>query len=352
MKRLRMALGASAMALAAPFAALAGTVFIPEGNANEVLVVDADSGKTLKVIPGLDAIHGLAGAPGVKYLVAGSYAEIDPADAAGAEKPGNVNADDHAAHHAGKPKAEMPQDMGLSLVSILDAKSGEIVRRIEVPGAVHHTAVSPDGRWAVATHPAGDGISVIDLETLTFKAFIPTGPMPNYAVFAPEGGKVYVTNAGNGTLSEIDVAEGFVTRNIKVGETPGHVVLNKAGTAAFVADAEAGRALRVDLATGKVTGSWEIGGEIHGLDLSDDGAVLFVAGKGSNRVVSIDLATGQQRAEPLAPKPYHLTTVPGTGKLYVSSRAEPKVWIVDQATMKPVGEIAIKGVGHQMVALP
>ena len=352
MKRLTMALGACALALSAPFAALAGTVLIPEGNANDVLVVDADSGKTLNVISGLDAIHGLAGAPGVKYLVAGSYAEIDRADVAGAAKPKNMSANDHAAHHAKKPETVMPQDMGLSLVSILDAKTGEVVRRIEVPGAVHHTAVSPDGRWAVATHPAGDGISIIDLENLTYKAFIQTGPIPNYAVFAPEGGKVYVTNAGNGTLSEVDFAQGFVTRNIKIGETPEHVVLNKAGTAAFVADAEAGRALRVDLATGKVTGNWEIGGEIHGIDLSDNEAVLFVAGKGSDRLVSIDLETDQQRVGPLAPNPYHLTTAPGTGKLYVSSRAEPKVWIVDQATMRPVGEIAINGVGHQMVALP
>ncbi len=352
MNRIKILLGVSALALAAPLSALAGTVFIPEGGANSVLIVDSETGTAKGRISGLEAIHGLAGAPGAKYLVAGSYTEIDRAEAGQMAKPANVSASDHAAHHAKKPKSAMPDDMGLSLVSIIDAATGEIVRRIEVPGAVHHTAVSPDGRWAAATHPSGDGISLIDLQTLTFKAFVPTGPMPNYAEFGPDSDKLYVSNAGNGTLSEVDVAQGFVSRNIKVGETPEHLVIDQRGMAAYVADAEPGRAVRVDLASGEVTESWEIGGEIHGIALSDRGGTLFVAGKGINELVSVDLATGKQRSEPLSPAPYHLTAVPGTGKLYVSSRGEPKVWIVDQATLHPEGEIAVGDIGHQMVALP
>lgn len=352
MNRIKFLLGVSALSLSTPLAALAGTVFIPEGGANDVLIVDSETGQARGRIEGLEAVHGLAGAPGVKYLVAGSFTEIDREDAGQMAKPKNVSASDHAAHHAKKEKSAMPEDMGLSLVSIIDAATGEIVRRIEVPGAVHHTAVSPDGRWAVATHPAGDGISVIDLETLSFKGFIPTGPMPNYAVFAPAGDKVFVTNAGNGTLSEVDVAEGFVARNARAGDTPEHLVLNQDGSAAFVADAESGRALRIDLNSGKVTGNWEIGGEVHGIALSDDGNTLFVAGKGSNRLVSIDLTSGEASDRPLSPAPYHMTTIPGEGKLFVSSRRDSKVWIVDQATLEPTGEIAVGDIGHQMVALP
>jgi hypothetical protein len=43
--------------------------------------------------------------------------------------------------------------------------TGEILRRIEVPGAASGYRRSPDGRFA-ATHPSSDGISVIDLEKL------------------------------------------------------------------------------------------------------------------------------------------------------------------------------------------
>jgi YVTN family beta-propeller protein len=348
----KLAATVSAFALAGPATTLAGTVFIPEGSANTVLVVKAETGAILDRLTGLEAIHGLAGAPDAKYLVAGSFTEIERDEVPAAEKPEGVSEDDHAAHHAKPGKAAMPADIGLSLVTILDATTREAVRRIEVPGAVHHTAISRDGRLAVATHPAGDGISIIDLETLRFRAFIPTGPIPNYAVFTPDGGKVYVTNSGNGTLSEVDTENGYVTRNIRVGEGPEHLVMTENGAVAFVADSDGGNVYRVDLANGTVTDSYDIGGELHGISLSDHGSILFVAGKGTDRLVAIDLATGKQRETVLSPKPYHLTTLPGTGKLMVSSRSEPKVWIVDQATLISSNEIAIQGEGHQMVALP
>ena len=54
-------------------------VFVPEGSANTVRIVDAVTGETIKRITGLEAVHGLSGAPGVPYLVAGSYAETDRA---------------------------------------------------------------------------------------------------------------------------------------------------------------------------------------------------------------------------------------------------------------------------------
>lgn len=312
MTLLNLAAGLSVVALTAPSLTLAATVFIPEGSADSVLVIESETGKTVERLPRLVAVHGLAGAPGVKYLVAGSYAETETTTP---PKPEGMSEDEHAAHHAKRDVTVLPKDKGRSLLTILDAETREVVRQIEVPGAVHHTAVSPDGRFAVGTHPGGDGISIIDLETLSFRGFVATGPMPNYAVFSPDSNKVYVTNTGNGTLSEVEVAKGFVARNIRVGEGPEHLVLNAIG-------------------------------------LSDREGVLFVAANGTDRLLSIDLATGKQRATNLSPAPYHLTTIPNSGKVMVSSRTEPKVWIVDQVSLTAVSEVPVLGEGHQMVVLP
>ena len=57
------------------------------------------------------------------------------------------------------------------------------------------------------------------------------------------------------------------------------------------------------------------------------------------------------RSIALGPSPYHLTTVGGTGKLYVSSAEEPKIWVVDQQSLRTLGEIPIRGVGHQMAVV-
>jgi DNA-binding beta-propeller fold protein YncE len=337
----------TAMAVAQPI------VFVPEGSAGTVRMIDAATGETIKRITGLEAVHGLSGATGVPYLVAGSYAETDRAAIAELTQPEDVSENEHVAHHA-KPEDKPigPSGAGISILSVLDAPTGEIIRRIEVPGAVHHTAVSPDGRFAVATHPSGDGISVIDLTTFALTAFVPTGSMPNYAAFGSDPGFVYVSNAGNGTVSEVDLDRGIVRRNMVAGNAPEHFVIDPDKALLYAADADAGDVIELSLKDGTVTRSFSIGGELHGLDLSDDRATLFVAGRGEDKIAAVVLSTGAVTFASLSPEPYHLTNIPGTGTFYVSSRAEPKVWIINQATLTAVGDFQIEGEGHQMVALP
>ncbi len=341
----------AALLMTTALAAAQPIVFVPEGSANTVRMMDAATGETVKRITGLEAVHGLAGAPGVPYLVAGSYAETDRETIAEMDQPEGVSEDEHAVHHASADNKPIgPADAGISILSVLDAASGEIVRRIEVPGAVHHTAVSPDGRYAVATHPSGDGISVVDLNTFKLTAFVPTGSLPNYAAFGTDPGVVYVSNAGNGTISEFDLQRGIVRRNLVAGEAPEHLAIDPDKATLYAADGDAGTVLEVSLGDGAVGRRFDMGGTLHGLDLSDDGTSLFVAVRGDDRISSIDLSSGDVTTAALAPEPYHLTTVPGTDTFYVSSRAQPKVWVVDAATLRAVSDFEVEGEGHQMVA--
>lgn len=341
----------TALLMTTAIAAAQSIVFVPEGSADTVLMVNADTGETIKRITGLEAVHGLSGAPNVPYLVAGSYAETDPTGIAELSQPEGVSENEHTAHHskpAGKPV--VPSDAGISILSVLDAKTGEILRRIEVPGAVHHTAVSPDGRFAVATHPSGDGISVIDLASLTLATFVPTGSISNYAAFGSDPNLVYISNSGNGTISEVDLERGIVLRNMVAGNAPEHIVIDPDKAVLYAADADAGIVIELSLKDGTVTRSFAIGGELHGIDLSDDRATLFVAGRGEDKLAAVELSNGAVTFGPLPPEPYHLTNVPGTGKLFVSSRAEPKIWIIDEETLTIVDDFQIEGEGHQMVA--
>lgn len=332
---------------------LAGTdrVFIPEGSADAVRIVDATSGAVLGRIGDIQAVHGLAGHRNSPYLIAGSYMETDREYLADMATPSDVSEDEHVAHHA-KPKEVLgPADAGVSLLSVIDAASGKLLRKIEVPGAVHHVAISPDGRFAVSTHPNGDGISVVDLETFELSAWVPTGAMPNYVGFGTNPSVAYVSNAGNGTVSEVDLEIGIVRRNMIAGEAPEHLAISPDNGSMFVADADIGRVVEIELATGRESRTFEIGGEIHGLDLSEDQTHLIVAAKETDRLVSIDLDSGKIISGALSPAPYHLTTIPGTGTVFVSSRDEPKVWIVDAGTLKATKEFPIEGEGHQMVAM-
>lgn len=343
---------AAAFWLSSPGIAVAGTVYVPLGSAGAVVVIDSMSDRIVGTIGGMADVHGLGGVAQGQYLVAGSYAEAAPEQAAPPAKPEGVSEEEHAAHHpSAADRATKRPPRAISVVSVIRIEDQAVVRRVEVPGAVHHVAVAPDGRYAIATHPNDDGISVVDLATFAVSDIIRTGPLPNYVVFSADGNRAYVSNVGNGTVSEIDTKAWIVRRNMLAGSSPEHVVLSTDGQTLYVANVEAGAISVVSLARGEVVRTYAVGGEIHGLGLSDDGHTLFVSGKGENKLVAIDLATGASRSRALGPAPYHLAVIPGTGKLYVSSRAEPKIWVVNQQSLDAEGVIPIRGEGHQMVVM-
>lgn len=346
---------ASSLLVAIATAALADrrneVVYIPLGGNGEIAVVDTVTDTVAAKIPGVPAVHGLAGTPDGRFLIAGSFDERDPGTAA-PQRPSGVSEDDHASHHAAPPPGAGNQGAKISTVSIVDRSRATVVRRIDVPGAVHHVAVSPEGRFAAVTRPRQGGISVIDLSSYQVVASIPTGPLANYAAFSPDSETLYVSNAGNDTVSAVDTDRWIVKWNVVVGTSPEHLVLSADAARLLVNNVDDGTVSIVDTTTQKVESTLAVGGKLHGIDLGDDGETLFVAALEENLLVAIDLRTGNSRNNRLAPAPYHLAIIHGTEKLYVSSGDEPKLWVVDAKSLQVIGEIAVGGKGHQMVQQP
>ena len=326
-----------------------GVVYVPEGSANQILVLDQASGDMLRRIEGVPEVHGLSVTPDGRFLVAGSFAESAVEGGAPPPKPDGVSADEHATHHAMSAREPQQEPAMVSYVSIVRADDGSIVRQIAVPGAVHHTAVSPDGRYAVATHPSGDAISLIVLGTFEVTT-VATGPLPNYAVISGDGTRVYVSNAGNDTVSEVDARRGIVLRNFVVGASPEHLVLAPDGERLYVANVQDGTVSVVALPEGQVVQTFEIGGLLHGLDLANDGATLFVSAREADQVVGIDLRSEAMARRSLSPQPYHLTA--DGDQIYVTSAKAPTLWVLDAGSLELVREIPLQDIGHQVVVAP
>ena len=227
-------------------------IYIPTGDSAEVLIIDAGTNGVIGEIAGLPAAHGLAVTPDGSRLIAGSFDEREPSTAM-PEKPAGVSAADHAAHHAPKPSAAV-QPM-VSTLSVVDTATRSVVRRIDVPGAVHHVAVSPDGRVAAVTHPYADAVSVIDLETLAVIKTVPTGAMPNYAAFSRDGEKLYVSNSGEDTIAVLDRSTWSVAGRIAAGQSPEHLALSPDGGRLFVVTGVGPNPRSVELA---------LNGQVHG----------------------------------------------------------------------------------------
>ena len=354
MTRLKKAGGAMVVALAgAIFApvvlAAAERMFIPLGDGNAIVIVDIAEDKVVGRIDDVPASHGLAGTPDGRYLIAGS-SQTRPIGTPLA-KPAAVSEEDHKVHH--EPGKEGAKTAGLiSTVTIVRQADGKIERRIDVPGAVHHVATSPDSRFAVVTHPAGNGISVIDLSSFAVTKTIPTGLVASYAVFSADGTRLYVTNGGSGTVSDVDARSWSVVGTFKVGRSPEHEVLSPDGRELYVNNVKDGSVSAIVLADPRATRTYRVGRNPHGIAVSDDGATLYVAVEDDNKVLALDPKTGRQKALGLSPAPYHAAVIRGHGKLYVSSAGAPKMWVVDLKSFTVIREVPIGGKGHQMVQSP
>jgi DNA-binding beta-propeller fold protein YncE len=259
-----------------------------------------------------------------------------------------MSAAQHRAHHAKPSGPAAKKGKAVSFVAIIATKDRSVVRRIPVPGVVHHTAVTPDGRYAVVTHPDIGAISVIDLSRYSVVKTVKTGELPNYAAVTRDGKYVYVSNGGDSTVAEISVSDWKVRRVLAAGKNPEHMVLTADDRTLYVSNASEGTVSEIALSEDKLVRTFKIGGLLHGIDLSDDGKIVFVSGTEGNKVAAIDRNSGIIRSATLGPSPYHLAVIPGTGKIYVSSAEAAKVWVLDAETLGVVNEIPIRGKGHQM----
>lgn len=306
----------------------APTVYIPLGSGNQVIAVDAATDRILASYPAVDNPHGLVATPDGEYLIAGSLTETPLPAGVALDTPNSKLFLVHPAH-------------------------GHVMSTVPVAGWSHHQAITPDGRYVFSTHPTRNAVSVLDLIGNKIVQTVATGPAPNYTLIARNGKHAYVSNSGNGTISEIGIPEWKVTRTLAAGPQPEHIVFSSNERLIYAISPRAGTVAEIAVADGKVKRSFPVGKNAHGLDISDDGKTLFASARGEDKLVAIDLASGKTRTLALAPAPYHLNTIHGVGKVYVSSSKKPLIWVVDQQTFKLVGTIVLPaGEGHQMAIVP
>ena len=300
------------------------TVYIPLGTGNQVVAVDAATDKIIAAYSGVENSHGLVATPDGEYLIAGSLKERPL-------KPGEA------------------KDTLNSLLYFIHPAHGHVMSTIPVAGWTHHEAITPDGRYVISTHALRGYISVVDMNENKVIKTIDTGKAPNYTLITADGKLAYVSNSGSNTISEIDLSSWKVKRTLDAGPAPEHMVFSKDEKLIYVTNPRAGDISVVSVQSGKVTKTFAIGKDVHGLDLGDDGHTLFISAKKDNKLIALDPNSGDKRELSLAPAPYHLNTITGTGKVYVSSRKQPVIWVVDQKTMKLIGQIDLPaGEGHQM----
>jgi len=297
-------------------------VYVAAGSANKIIVIDAATDKVVGEYDDIDNPHSIVSTPDGEYVLSGSLKE--------------------------KRSETDPDKPAESTVYLVHPDHGHVMLTMAAEGMIHHQAITPDGRYVVSTHPTKGNISVADLEQNKVVRTVKTGNAPNYAHVSKDGKEIYVSNSGDGTISVIDIGTWTEIRTLPAGPGPEHLALSTDGKTLYVTNPRAGTITSVAIASGTKSRTYQLGGKLHGLDISDDGRTLFITNRSENKLVALDPLTDTRRVLPLSPAPYHLETIDGTGKVYVSSSKSPIIWVVDQKSANLIGEIEITGEGHQM----
>jgi len=321
-------------------------VYVPTGDAGAVDVIDAASGRVVEGFPGFPEAHGLAVSPDGRFIVVGSYSErregLPP------EAPEGISAADHAAHHQGGSLTNASAPPAVSTVSVFDRIAGKTVRRIDVPGAVHHVAISPDSATAIVTQPGTDSVTAVDLQAFEVIATIETGSSPNYALFLPAGDTVAVSASGDNRVQFLDTKTWRIDGTVEVRDMPEHLALSPDGTRLYVNNVGDGSVSVIDTLQRRVVSNYDLGTTLHGLALVENGSALIVSMTGEDKIARIDLATDEIQTVDLPPAPYHVSSLPGAGNVYVSSATEPQITVIDPVELSILDRIEIVGIGHQM----
>lgn len=117
-----------------------------------------------------------------------------------------------AVPHGGKEKGN---------VVIVDARTGETLKVLDLPMPCHNAIFSPDDTEIWTSQMAKDGkVLVFDANTYTLKSTIKVGIMPAEVTFSYDGKTAFVTNGDDNTVSAINVSTKAVIKTIAVGANP------------------------------------------------------------------------------------------------------------------------------------
>ena len=109
-------------------------------------------------------------------------------------------------------------------VAVIDTSSDEVVATIDTGGwGAGRIALSPDGRFAASTRNDTENVAIIDVKARAVAGHVTVGPGPGFPLFSPDGERLYVMVRGRGDVAVIDLeadGSGAIAARYPAGVTP------------------------------------------------------------------------------------------------------------------------------------
>ena len=178
------------------------------------------------------------------------------------------------------------------IVSVVDVRTGHVLRTIDLPAEPYTCLVSPDGKTLFVSLWGGAKVLLFDVQSLEPRGDIAVGEHPNALAVTKDGRRLFVACANTNAVWAIDVERRQAGEQIAVamypdappGSTPNSVSLSPDEKRLLVANADNNTVAVIDVATpgrSEVEGFIPAGWYPTGAMVSRDGRQIFVlSGKG------------------------------------------------------------------------
>ncbi len=152
----------------------------------------------------------------------------------------------------------------------------------EVPKVV---AVTPNGRYVLASNWCSWDLSVVSTWSNREVHRIPIGPYPRGIAIEPDGKVAYVAVMGGTDLVRIDLQH-WTTRLIPIGDGPRALALSPNGRYIYASLNAEGRVAKLDIRSGHVV-KVSTGSAPRSLTISPDGKALYVVNYESGTITKL-----------------------------------------------------------------
>ena len=182
-----------------------------------------------------------------------------------------------------------------------------------------YVAVTPNGRWVLATNWCSYDLSIVSAATMRQVARIPIGPYPRGIAISPDSKLAYIAVMGSDDLDVVSLDTRRVVGSIYTGSNPRHVVISPNGQFLYVTLNQPGDVVKILRRTGRILGTVHTGEDCRSLAISSNGTTLYVVNYLSDTMTMLrasDLKVLQ--TVPTGTNPVGVTFDPVTGHVWVA----------------------------------
>jgi YVTN family beta-propeller protein len=228
-------------------------------------------------------------------------------------------------------------------ITVTDAGTGKVLRRLPYAGQVFGLAASADGRTVFATDWSGHRVDRISAQDGRVEGSAATGRDPAHLVL-DRAGRLFVADRESRQVSVIDAARMERIATVPVGEAPFALALDPAETRLYVGNVRSNDLTVIDTAALKPVATVPAGAMPYGIAVSPDGARVLVTNQGAGTVTVLDTASLKITATigvGRYPEGIAVVGEGGAARAYVANWFSDDVSVIDLQNLEAVARLPV-----------